>query len=506
MNGQEKRTRCFPESLPILNSREEALSVFHVPDPRLVGIDATGSIYRSWLRTSTLDQAIQGAYASSRFRTKVLEDGQIQVEVRYDNSPGVVHTWTLDSVTFMPSTIAYEVPKDSRQVAMRSSYRWEMKNGAYERLLESSKSMSLAFGLKVSADESQPALLRPDEKLLLIRPLRPTLEPLTLVGHKSGFKAARFLDAERLISVGNEGALRVWSVKSGQELFSAALEAEGMELEVAADTGWVATATTKGTKVWDASTRKLLQHWSRDGQVWFVKSDLTGTMLATAGEPGILRIYKGEGASQNRLWPVQVTSPSIEQKTSSPIHGLAVTGDGTKVFTLNSPGCEVTCWDVANGQKQVLRRAQLGQSGRTLEISPDGNILAVGVERNIELWDLQANKQKMVLRDAESRILSLAFNHTGTRLVAGTSAGNILLWNLTSGERLLNYHAHNSFVVSLAFSFDDQRLASSSHGGELKIWKHRSFRQKSQPSEIWFRMLLGSPIVSTFSIEHLKRL
>lgn len=345
---------------------------------------------------------------------------------------------------------------------------WQTK-----RPIESGNAVARGRSMQLTSDGSQIAWLLNDANALQVRPTQATSDSLTLIGHKSGFKGARFLDADQLCSVGNEGAWRIWHTTTGQELAAAPIDAGGLEMETAPDARWVATATTAGTKVWDRSTGKILQDWRRDGQTWFVKRNATGTMLATAGQQGILRIYEAQDADGGSPWSTKVPSPSLESKTSVSIHGLALSADGLTAYTLSSPGCEVIAWDTESGGRHVLRQSQPGVSGRTAELSFDGRYLAIGVERTVEVWNLDTQALSSVLRDSDSDILSLTFDRTGSRLLAGTANGTILLWNLNSQERLLSYKAHGSYVVCLSMSPDNTTLASSSHGGEIKLWETR---------------------------------
>lgn len=87
---------------------------------------------------------------------------------------------------------------------------WQTK-----RPVEESKAISRGFGVRLTSDGSELVFLNSDSNSLHIRPVRATSEALTLVGHKSGFKGARFLDSNLLCSVGNEGAWRVRQTTTG---------------------------------------------------------------------------------------------------------------------------------------------------------------------------------------------------------------------------------------------------------------------------------------------------
>ncbi len=343
---------------------------------------------------------------------------------------------------------------------------WDLRN---KRPIETSKSMSHGLDVRISADGSHLMFL--NNNVLQLRPSFSSTEAMTLVGHKSGYKGARFLNDDQLCSVGPESAYRIWDASTGLELSAAPLIGAGLELEIGPNASWIAAATMKGAVVWDKTTGRNLQHWPQDGPTWFVKRDLKGSIIATAGERGILRVYRAKDEKNGGAWTAKVEVPSQEFKANGSIHGLAMSPNGDMAFTLDTPGCELIAWDLKTGRSRILRNSEPGQHGRSVEVSANGTLMAIGVGTTVEVWDLASLKRTTIFRDAGSRVLSLTFDRTGSRLFAGTVDGTIQLWSLTSNERLLNLKAHSSGIVCLAMSPNNATLASSSLGGELKLWE-----------------------------------
>ncbi len=330
--------------------------------------------------------------------------------------------------------------------------------------------------IQLTPDGEQIAFMSVPASVLQIRPTQTRSSELTLLGHSSGFKGARFLDDDHLYSAGNERALRLWQMPTGQELKASSIDGSGLELDIARNGKWIALATTRGTKLLDRTTGSLLQDWPQDGQTWFVKFDSSGKTLATAGQQGILRVYKateGDPGVDSNRWSTRIARPLHELKASSSIHGMAIDADGTMIYTLDSPGCEVLAWNSTTGERQVLRAGQAGQTGRTAELSPNGEFLALGIDRSVEIWEVKSRKLVAQLRGPERNILSLTFDRTGSRLFAGTVDGIITLWNVKTQELLLSIQAHSNYVVCLAMSPDNSTLASSSFSGELRLWEGR---------------------------------
>lgn len=408
--------------------------------------------------------------------TELLATGESHALVELDTTTGTEkarHKGTLQEPGFLVRGCAAQ----DRLLTVSQSGRCVVWDWRSKRPVDESKVACDPATIQLTPDGDQIAFMSVPGSALHLRPTQTLPDELTLLGHSSGFKGARFLDNDHLCSVGNERAMRLWQTPTGQELKATPIDASGLELDITRNGKWIALATTKGTKLWDRTTGSQLQEWPQDGQAWFVKFDASGTTLATAGQQGILRVYKaceGNTSDDGQRWSTKISRPLHELKASTSIHGVAISNDGTMIYTLDSPGCEVLAWNSTTGERQVLRASQAGQTGRTAELSPDGQFLALGIDRSVEIWDVKSKKLVTQLRAPERKILSLTFDRTGSRLFAGAANGMITLWNVNSQEVLLSIQAHSSYVVCLAMSPDNLTLASTSFAGELKLWEGRT--------------------------------
>lgn len=87
-----------------------------------------------------------------------------------------------------------------------------------------------------------------------------------------------------------------------------------------------------------------------------------------------------------------------------------------------------------------------------------------------------ANFAHSIFNDTFSTIFSIALNHDGTILAAGTSSGEIRLWLSNNAVPLLMYRGHSDWIRSIAFSADGNLLVSGSEDRTLRIWDIRSGR------------------------------
>ncbi len=108
--------------------------------------------------------------------------------------------------------------------------------------------------------------------------------------------------------------------------------------------------------------------------------------------------------------------------------------------------------------------------------SPQGNLLATGIDRTIQLWQLADKRQTATLEGHSAWVLCLAFSPDGNLMASGSHDQTIRLWNVSTGQCLQTLRGHTSGVQSLAFSADGQLLASGSHDHAIRLW-HVATRQ-----------------------------
>src|SRR5688572_14875801 len=109
---------------------------------------------------------------------------------------------------------------------------------------------------------------------------------------------------------------------------------------------------------------------------------------------------------------------------------------------------------------------------RDLAFSPDGRTLAsFSVHgRNVWLWDLASGRKTKSALAGHSRINSLAFAPSGTRLVTGDHRGRLRVWDISTratvadlGE-LGSRFAAGGTIRCLAFTPDGRRVTAGAEG------------------------------------------
>ncbi|MBE9125927.1 MULTISPECIES: eIF2A-related protein [unclassified Coleofasciculus] len=290
-------------------------------------------------------------------------------------------------------------------------------------------------------------------------------------------------DTERLVTVGKDGRVRIWSL-SGQllkewqgnqgEIFSVKFSPTGQYLVTA---GEDSTA-----RLWDLSGRQLAQlnHQAAVTNVDF-KSD--GQLLATVGKDGTVRLWNLSG-QQLRQWDGKESQDLLWDVSFSP--------DGQRLATTGEDGI-VRLWNLSGQQIAQMQ----GHQGAVFSVSfsPDGQRLAtVGADGIVLLWNL-SGQQVGGFNTKQPILTSVSFSPDGQSLVTAGIDGTVQLWNLSYSpipegtertvkfwrllEQPIQFKGHQGWVYSASFSPDGQYLATAGEDGTTRLWQ----LSKEQPVE-----------------------
>lgn len=221
---------------------------------------------------------------------------------------------------------------------------------------------------------------------------------------------------------GKSGAVRVFDVKSGQQIhsfdepkevvYSLALSPDGKYL--------VAGAADSSAYVWSVTDKKLVATLTgHAGWVLGVSFSADGKLLATAGADNSLRLW----STQTWKWVTTFT-----QKAA--VHGGVILADGRTVV--------------------------LGVGG------PD--------DRGIRVRRTDNARYTRSFYTAVGIPLDLAFTAKGNRLYVACSDHTVKALDARNGRLLATFSGHQDWVYSVALSPDATRVASGSADGTVKVW------------------------------------
>ena len=231
-----------------------------------------------------------------------------------------------------------------------------------------------------------------------------------------------------------------------------------------------------------APDRKILYSTGGDGYLY--KWDLTGQRPVRTTIISNAFINRSLAISNNNRWLACGTANSLIQlfdlssgsKTPVVLKGhngivgsLAFTPDNQFLISACTDDRSVRIWRLSDRTSTVIATTE--SRVRSIDVSPDGNIIAGGTEEGtILFWDRKNNNsQQKIADDPGNSFYTVAFSHDGRYLAAGDKSGHVDIWNVATGKMIRDLAGQNARIMEVKFSPDNSLVASASYDGTVAI-------------------------------------
>jgi WD40 repeat protein len=124
-------------------------------------------------------------------------------------------------------------------------------------------------------------------------------------------------------------------------------------------------------------------------------------------------------------------------------------------------------WDV---RKQDRVSFMFPKDCRAVALSPDGATLAVGVDYDARLCDVERRRERLVLKGHKGRVSAVAVSPDGSTVATGGADLTVRLWDAASGRERAAYKWPVGRVTALAYAPDGLRLAAGGDLGAVVVW------------------------------------
>ncbi|MFF4733770.1 trypsin-like peptidase domain-containing protein [Streptomyces mirabilis] len=316
-----------------------------------------------------------------------------------------------------------------------------------------------------------------------------------LTGHVGPVESVAFRDAHTLVTVGQDGTVRLWDTSTGRirTTLTDHIEPES-SMDLSPDGRTLVTVGQDGTvRLWDTSTGRT--RTTLTGHTEPVSSEAfsqDGRTLAASSEDGTVRLWD---TSTGR------TRISLTGHTGV-VASVGFSRDGRTLASSSEDGT-VRLWDTSTGRTRTTLTGH-DDLGSAVALSPDGRTLATdNLDRNeVRLWDTSTGRTRTTLTGNTGLVYGVVFSPDGRTLAASSEDGTVRLWDTSTGRTRTTLTGHTGVVTSVAFSRDGRTLATGSYDKTVRLWDISTGRSRTTLTGRDDSVHLGalSPDVRTLAI------
>ncbi|MBN8228461.1 WD40 repeat domain-containing protein [Corallococcus macrosporus] len=321
-----------------------------------------------------------------------------------------------------------------------------------------------------------------------------------LVGHGEKVEAGAFSsDGQRIMTAAGDRAVRFWDARSGQLV------------DVLRDSGNVSVAAIDGAFQllvqggWDGSVRlsegpggALLERLdAHPAAVMSVALAPDGRTFASGGMDGVLDVWRrpevpaeallrghsvwveavaftqdreliSGGEDGWRRWHLADTStPASESGATEAAVSLAVSPDRERLVVGTLKGKALVL--EARSGRVLLELPGVKGSVRAVAFSPDGTLVAVAGDPDIQLWSVADGRPVGLLQGHTAKVWTLAFDSTGRRLASGGADKTVRTWDVERRQALLRLDMGEP-VRAVAFTPSEPHLVTAGMRQPIRVW------------------------------------
>jgi WD40 repeat protein/serine/threonine protein kinase len=240
-----------------------------------------------------------------------------------------------------------------------------------------------------------------------------------LEGHKDTIYSIAFSPDGELIASGSaDKTVKLWSVLSGSLTRTLGGDLNGYGVTHVAFSPDGRTLSTGGSayiKLWSVRTGQEIATLNHQDLVAAVAFSPDGKTLASAGTDHTIRLWSLDTKTETGRMPTTMAA------------SLAFSPDGETLASGHSDG-SITLWNWRSGEKvNVL----LGHGGyvRAIAFTSDGKTMAsASQDGTIKIWDARNGELSQTLRAHRGGVDSVSFSPDGKTLLSGGRDGDVKLW------------------------------------------------------------------------------
>jgi len=288
-----------------------------------------------------------------------------------------------------------------------------------------------------------------------------------LSGHHFGTTALSWSPDGALASAGQDGKVRLWDTKEGEE-----------RLALDGGAAWVEhVAYSPDSRYLASAGGRRLRMWRPSGELLWESPDHTSTVADVAWRPGSSRSLVSAAYGGLTLWRPQEPKPVRRFRWKGSTLVALWSPDGKYIAT-GDQDSTVHFWIVKSGEDLQM----WGYPTKVRELAWDGTsrYLATGGGPTVTVWDCSgkgpAGTKPIQLEAHEDYVSVLAYQRVGPLLASGGQNGLVALWSPGARKAPVALENLGSAITGLAFSQDDHLLAAGCENGNVAVFSAASVK------------------------------
>jgi WD40 repeat protein len=282
--------------------------------------------------------------------------------------------------------------------------------------------------------------------------------------HAGGALAVAWQPGGKLVaSSGQDGAVRLVDARSGET-----------QLLLQAGEWSERIAFGPQGKLLGVGTGRVLRIFGSDGKERAVLAAQPGAITALAWRPkGVELAALGNGGA--RLHRLEAASGQLAETREYARTGACLTAswspDGRVLATGLQEG-SVHFWNIAANNQSQMRG--YGTKVSLTCFSANSRLLATGADQQVIVWDFSGGgpegSEPVQLATHTARLTQLAFQPQGALLATGARDRRIALWRPSMGADPVDADLFGGEITVLRWSPDGQQLAVGDASGQLSVY------------------------------------
>lgn len=285
-----------------------------------------------------------------------------------------------------------------------------------------------------------------------------------LKGHRSWVTTVAFNPKiPTLVSGSLDDTIKVWSLQTGQLLYTLEGHARGVNQVVIGSGGQVLASCGDDdlVKVWNLADGALLH--TLNGHMRDVTSIAIGSqgfLLASGSEDLTLKLWKLDKGTLLKTLTGSVGMIRSVSWTPQEDHLLSGGMDN-----------KIRVWDVHSGKQVRVLSGHLN-SVNSIAVSANGYFVAsASKDRTLKLWELASGTLIHSLTGHVQEVNAVAIAPDNRTVISGSSDGTLKLWDAETGKLQHTLTGHNNSIHTVAIHRTGRLIASGSADKTIRLWK-----------------------------------